>query len=142
MIKIVAVDHKYVPSYKTEGSACADLVAYLEKPLLIGPGKVGKIPVGFSIQLEAGWEMQIRCRSGLASRGIMVANGIGTIDSDYRGPVAVLIYNSTECSWTVEDGDRIAQMSVQRTYRFQFDIVEKLDESERADGGFGSTGIR
>lgn len=139
-VKIIAVSDRYIPQYKTDGAACADAVACLQDRLMIPPKTVAKVPLGFSIALPLGWEMQIRSRSGHASKGIIVANGIGTIDSDYRGPVTTLLYNSTNESFFVEDGDRVAQVSIQPTPRIVWERAEFLEQTVRGDGGFGSTG--
>lgn len=145
-VKIVAVDDRYIPKYKTEGAACADAFAFLPedlgaKRILLQPKTRVKVPLGFSIQLPPGWELQVRGRSGHADKsGIMVTNGIGTIDSDYRGPVTVLLYNSSDDPFVIEDGDRVAQVCIQPTYRIGWNRVEELDPTERGEGGFGSTG--
>ena len=140
-VKIVPVGDRYVPKYKTDGAACADVYACLPERLLLQPKQRAKVPLGFKIQLPPGWELQVRARSGHADNsGIMVTNGIGTIDSDYRGPVTVLLYNSSDECFVIEDGDRIAQVCIQPTYRILWNRVEELDSSERGEGGFGSTG--
>jgi dUTP pyrophosphatase len=142
-VKIVPVSDRYVPKYKTDGSSCADVYACLPNSIFVRPKTRVKVPLGFAIQLPPGWELQIRGRSGHADKnGIMVTNGIGTIDSDYRGPVTVLLYNSSDEPFTIEDGDRVAQVCIQPTYRIIWDRVTELDPTERGEGGFGSTGTR
>ena len=140
-VKIVPVHDRYIPTYKTEGAACADAVACLTERLLVPPKTRVKVPLGFAIQLPPGWELQVRGRSGHADKnGIMVTNGIGTIDSDYRGPVTVLLYNSSDDPFVIEDGDRVAQVCIQPTHRIAWNRVSELDPTERGEGGFGSTG--
>lgn len=150
-VKIVAESDRYVPKYKTEGSACADAVACLpvdpqtgeKERILLMPKSRVKVPLGFKIQLPPGWELQIRGRSGHADNsGIMMTNGIGTIDSDYRGGVTALLYNSSDDPWPIEDGDRVAQVCVMPTNRIGWEPVETLEETARGEGGFGSTGNR
>ncbi len=142
-VKIVTLGDRYLPKYKTAGAACADVYARLDERVLIHPKQRLKVPLGFKIQLPPGWELQVRARSGNADNcGIMMTNGIGTIDSDYRGEVTALLYNSSDDPFPIEDGDRIAQVCVQPTYQIAWDVVDKLDETERGEGGFGSTGHR
>ncbi len=144
LVKIVPVAERYIPEYKTAGAACADAFACIVDSAIIMPGKILKVSLGFSIQLIEGWELQIRSRSGHASKGLLAANGmgndVGTIDSDYRGPVSVLLYNTTEDAIVIRDGDRIAQVSIQPTHRIVWETVNQLDATERGEGGFGSTG--
>jgi dUTP pyrophosphatase len=126
------------PHYATAGSACFDLRSVEDCTIL--PGKVKAVSLGFAVSIPEGYEMQIRSRSGLASKGVMVANGIGTIDSDYRGEVKVLLFNSTEETIEISAGDRIAQGIVCPVLRTEFVRVASLVETERGKGGFGSTG--
>lgn len=142
-VKIVPFHDRYMPQYKTEGAACADACAFLDSRYVLKPKERIKIPLGFKIQLPPGWELQVRGRSGLAdNHGIMVTNGIGTIDSDYRGWVTILLYNSSDKPFPIEDGDRIAQVCVQPTTRILWDRTTELDTTERGEGGFGSTGSK
>lgn len=142
-VKIVTLGDRYLPKYKTAGAACADVYARLDERVLIHPKQRLKVPLGFKIQLPPGWELQVRARSGNADNsGIMMTNGIGTIDSDYRGEVTALLYNSSDDPFPIEDGDRIAQVCVQPTYQIGWNVVDKLEETERGEGGFGSTGHR
>lgn len=147
--KIVLEDPDFLPKYETPGAACCDLYANLpkdihgERKLAITPGSVLRISVGFKMQLPEGWEAQIRARSGLASRGLVVANGPGTIDDDYRDDLNVIIANIGRHIIHIEHKQRIAQMALKPVYEFHFDVVDKLDpvEGENArKGGFGSTG--
>ena len=130
------------PAYETEGAAGMDIRAFLDSPVTIGPGERALIPTGLYMQIEPGFEVQLRARSGLAIRnGICLANGIGTIDSDYRGEVKVALINLGQEPFTVRDGDRIAQMVAAAYVRAEITPAKQLDESERGTGGFGSTGI-
>lgn len=130
------------PAYETEGAAGMDIRAFLDSPVTIGPGERALIPTGLYMQIEPGFEVQLRARSGLAIRnGICLANGIGTIDSDYRGEVKVALINLGQEPFTVRDGDRIAQMVAAAYVRAEITPAKQLDESERGSGGFGSTGI-
>jgi dUTP pyrophosphatase len=131
-----------VPSYMSEHAAGADLCAALETELTLAPGARALVPTGLSIALPAGFEAQIRPRSGLALRhGITCLNTPGTIDADYRGPIGVILANLGSAPVTIRRGDRIAQLVVAPVSRAQFDLVEELPESTRAGGGFGSTGV-
>lgn len=131
-----------VPSYMSEHAAGADLCAALETELTLAPGARALVPTGLSIALPAGFEAQIRPRSGLALRhGITCLNTPGTIDADYRGPIGVILANLGSAPVTIRRGDRIAQLVVAPVSRAQFDLVEELPESARAGGGFGSTGV-
>jgi len=119
-----------------------DLFAFLEGEVTLGPGERKLIPTGISVAIPEGFEGQIRSRSGLAIRhGIGVVNGPGTIDSDYRGEVSVLLINFGEVPFTVRHGDRIAQMVISRVFRALFEEVEELPSTPRQEGGFGHTGI-
>lgn len=130
-----------LPAYQTAGSAAADVSACLDEPVILQPGERSVIPTGFALSVPVGYEAQIRARSGLASRhGICMANGIGTIDSDYRGEVGVIVINLGQEPFTIEPGMRIAQMAVVACEQASWDEVDELDETERGSGGYGSTG--
>ena len=130
------------PSYETEGSAGMDIRAYLEEPVVIEPGKRALIPTGLFMEFEPGYEVQIRARSGLAAKhGIGLVNGVGTIDSDYRGEIKVALINMGEDAFAVNNGDRIAQMVIAPVMRAEVEPVEALSDTERGAGGFGSTGV-
>ncbi len=140
-IKIVNKSDNPLPSYHTSGSAGMDLRAYTEEPIRIEPLERLLIPTGIYISLPAGYEAQIRARSGMSLKhGITTANGIGTIDSDYRGEIKVILVNLSNEAYTIESGDRIAQMVIARYERSDFEEVEDLDETDRSSGGFGHTG--
>lgn len=128
-----------VPEYKTLGSSGADLVSVHD--LDIQPGKVGIVSLGFSVSFPPGYEIQVRPRSGLAAKhAITVLNAPGTVDSDYRGPMTVLLINHGNQVFHVYKGDRIAQMIFAEVCHAHFEEFEVLDETERGEGGFGSTG--
>jgi dUTP pyrophosphatase len=130
-----------LPSYQTEGSAAADIAACLDTAVTLEPGGRAVIPTGFALQVPQGYEAQVRARSGLSSRhGITIANGIGTIDSDYRGEVGVILLNLGNEPFTVEHGMRIAQLAVVRCDQVVWEQVEHLESSMRGEGGYGSTG--
>ena len=140
-VKIISKSGE-LPSYETPGSAGMDLRAYIENPITLIPGERKAVPTGIFIELEPGYEAQIRARSGLAIKaGIGMANGIGTIDSDYRGEIMVLLINQGEENFVVRNGDRIAQMVIARYERIEWSLEEELTASKRGSGGFGHTGI-
>ena len=130
-----------LPKYKTDGSSGMDLMAFLDKPISIMPQKSGLIPTGLSIAIPDNTEVQIRPRSGLAAKNhISVLNTPGTIDSDYRGELKVILYNHGSEEFIVNNDDRIAQMILVPIIKATFEEVENLPETIRGDGGFGSTG--
>ncbi|MDO5631318.1 MAG: dUTP diphosphatase [Paracoccus sp. (in: a-proteobacteria)] len=131
-----------LPSYATAGAAGADLRADLGgSAVTLMPGERRIIPTGLRVQIPDGWEIQIRPRSGLALKsGLSLPNTPGTIDSDYRGPLGVLMINLDGQPQTITHGERIAQMIVAPAPQARFELVTELDDSERGQGGFGSTG--
>ncbi|RMH53370.1 MAG: dUTP diphosphatase [Alphaproteobacteria bacterium] len=130
------------PAYRTDGAAGMDLQACLDAPMVLEPGQRAAVPTGFAFAIPAGWEMQLRARSGLALRhGIALANGTGTIDSDYRGECAVLLVNLGARPFTIRHGDRIAQAVLAPVGRCLWQEVDALDDTPRGAGGFGSTGV-
>jgi len=130
------------PSYATDGSAGLDLRAAVSEPLTIPPGAFATIPTGFSMAIPPGFEGQIRPRSGLAARhGITALNSPGTIDSDYRGPVNVILVNHGTQPFTVQRGDRIAQIVIAPVVRIRWRETDALDNTDRGEGGFGHTGV-
>lgn len=142
-IKCVAKEGVSVPVYKTSGAAGADICAFIEKPVVIEKGTRAIIPTGLFFAIPEGYEIQVRPRSGLAAKnGITVLNTPGTIDSDYRGELMVILINLGEEDFTVSNGDRIAQLIVAPVTQGVYVPVEKLDETERGAGGFGSTGVK
>lgn len=131
-----------LPVYGTSQSAGADLSACLDEDLVIVAGSYAKVPTGISIELPMGYEAQVRPRSGLAAKyGLTVLNSPGTIDSDYRGEVCVLLVNLGKQDVCIHHGDRIAQMVIARCEQASFTQAVCLDETERGSGGFGSTGV-
>ena len=132
-----------LPTYETEGSAGADLRAYLEEPVTLQPGERRLVPTGLFVELPVGVEAQIRARSGMAIKhGIGLVNGVGTVDSDYRGEWNVPLINFSNEPYTIHDGDRIAQVVFASYVKGEFVVTETIDETERGAGGFGHTGIK
>lgn len=140
-VKIVNQSKHPLPTYATPSSAGMDLRAELSEPVVLGPLERTLIPTGLFIELPDGFEAQIRPRSGLAFKhGITVLNSPGTIDADYRGELKILLVNISNEPFTINDGERIAQMVIARHEQITWDQVEALASSQRAAGGFGSTG--
>ena len=141
-IKVVNKGHQPLPQYATPQSAGMDLRANLEEPVTLKPLERRLIPTGLHIALPAGYEAQVRPRSGLAlKKGITVLNSPGTIDADYRGEIGVLLINLSQDDFVVNDGERVAQMIIARHEQGEFVEVEVLDETERGEGGYGHTGV-
>ncbi len=141
-IKIINKSNLPLPCYKTKGSAGLDLHANNEEQIVLKPMQRKLIPTGIHIELPEGYEAQIRARSGLAIKhGISLVNGIGTIDSDYRGEIKIILINLGEEDFVINNGDRIAQMVIMKYEKVQLHEVEVLEESKRAEGGFGHTGV-
>lgn len=131
-----------LPSYETDNAAGADLRAAIIEPITVQPGARAAVPTGMCIALPAGTEAQVRPRSGLAIRhGISMINSPGTIDADYRGEITVLLINHGDEAFTINRGDRIAQLVVAPVLRASWDVVDALDETDRGAGGFGHTGV-
>lgn len=142
-INIINKSRHQLPAYATELSAGMDLRANIEEPVVLHPLERRLIPTGLYIALPAGYEAQVRPRSGLAyKKGITVLNSPGTIDADYRGEVMVLLINLSQDDFLVSDGERIAQMVVARHEVASFCEVEVLDETQRGAGGYGHTGVK
>ena len=142
-IKIVNRGRQQLPAYATELSAGMDLRANIEEPIVLKPMERRLIPTGLHMALPQGFEAQIRPRSGLAfKKGITVLNSPGTIDSDYRGELMVLLINLSTEEFIVNDGERIAQMVIARHEVAEFQVVEELDDTERGAGGYGHTGVK
>ena len=138
-VKIVAAEGVQIPQYATPGSAGMDLHAFIKAPVYLHPNETILIPTGLKIQLPEGYEAQIRPRSGLALKHGVFAI-LGTIDSDYRGRVRVIMTNNSKQTYLVNPGERIAQMVINKVAQIEWDQVEVLDETERGEGGFGHTG--
>ena len=130
-----------LPAYKTKGASGMDLTAFLEKPINVKSKTSSLIPTGLSVAFSEGYEIQIRPRSGLAMKNnITILNTPGTIDSDYRGEIKVIIFNHGDVDFVINNGDRIAQMILSPTIKIDLEIVNDLPETIRGEGGFGSTG--
>ncbi len=142
-IKIINKSNHQLPSYETNASAGMDLRANLDSPILLKPLERTIIKTGLFIELPIGIEAQVRPRSGLAAKkGITVLNAPGTIDADYRGEIGVILVNLSNEDFTIENGERIAQLVIAKHERTDWDEVEVLSETERGEGGFGSTGVK
>ena len=140
-IKIINKSEHPLPSYQTEGSAGMDIFASVKNNIIINPLERVLIPTGLFIALPKGFEAQIRPRSGLAiKQGLTCLNTPGTIDSDYRGEINVILINLSNEVQTIKNGDRVAQMVIAKYEIGEWNLVESLDETERGSGGFGSTG--
>lgn len=142
ILKIERLPHnKFLPEYKTEGAAGMDLCAAIPEPITLQPLERKLIPTGLKIELEHGYEAQVRPRSGLSIKhGITLINCIGTIDEDYRGEVCVPIVNVSNEAYTIQPDERIAQMVIARVEQAEIKVAVELSETSRGEGGFGSTG--
>ena len=130
-----------LPSYKTRGASGMDLMAFIQKPINLEPGKSCLVPTGISVAFPEGYEIQIRPRSGLAAKNnISVLNTPGTIDSDYRGELKIILYNHGNENFIINNNDRIAQMVLIPVLKMNFEEVDELPKTFRGSGGFGSTG--
>ena len=142
-IKIVNKSKHPLPEYVTPGSAGMDLRANIDAPITLAPGERKLIPTGIHIALPVGYEAQVRPRSGLALKyGIGLANMLGTVDSDYRADVGVILINLGQEDFVVNDGDRIAQLVIAKYEIAEWEVVDELDETERGEGGYGHTGVK
>jgi dUTP pyrophosphatase len=145
VVRVLRVGHVEVPlpKYQTAGAAGMDVHAATTEPVTLGPLERKLFPTGLSLAIPEGYEVQVRPRSGLAAkRGLTVINTPGTIDSDYRGEVGVVLVNLSNEPALVEPGERIAQLVVAKVERAELRVVASLDETERGAGGYGSTGVR
>lgn len=142
-IKVINKGHQQLPEYATVQSAGMDLRANIDKSITLNPMERRLIGTGLHIALPIGYEAQIRPRSGLALKhGITVLNSPGTVDADYRGEIMVLLVNLSNDAFVINDSERIAQMIIARHEQGEFALVDKLDETERGEGGYGHTGVR
>jgi dUTP pyrophosphatase len=131
-----------LPSYESEGSSGMDLRASVTEPVLLNPGEIRLIPTGLAISVPHGYEAQIRPRSGLALKhGIGMVNSPGTIDSDYRGEIGIIVVNWGQRPFTIRRGDRVAQMIITKVYKADIMEVGVLESTERGEGGFGHSGV-
>lgn len=142
-IKIINKSKNEIPKYQTENSAGVDIRASLDEDLVLKAGEFKLVSTGIYLEIPSSYEVQIRARSGLSIKhGIGLVNGIGTIDSDYRGEIKVPLINFSKEDFTIENGMRIAQMVLSKYEKINFEEVDDLSDSERQDGGFGSTGVK
>ena len=141
-LKVEKLPHNtYLPEYQTEGAAGMDLCAAIESPVLLKSLERKLIPTGIKIELERGFEAQVRPRSGISIKhGITLVNCVGTIDEDYRGEVCVPLINLSNEEYTIQPNERIAQMIIARVEKAKIEVVQSLSDTARATGGFGSTG--
>jgi len=142
-IKILRPDLvKSIPEYMTPDSAGLDIRAAIEEDIIIKPGEFTLVPTGLAISIPSGYEVQVRPRSGLSIRhGIGLLNSPGTIDADYRGEIKIIMFNFGKENFIIKNGDRIAQLVLNKIEKIEFEIVDELDETHRNEGGFGHTGI-
>lgn len=141
-IAFTVADGAILPEYKTDGASGCDVHAFVKEPVELLPGDIKLIPTGLACAIPEGFEIQVRPRSGLAAKnGITCLNAPGTIDSDYRGEIKVILINLGKEAFIVKNGDRIAQFVVAPVVRGIFKTVKSLDETLRGSGGFGSTGV-
>jgi dUTP pyrophosphatase len=141
-VKIINQSKHALPAYETMGSAGVDMRAHIEDTIYLQPFERMAVPTGLFMELPQGFEAQIRPRSGLSLKtGLSIPNSPGTIDSDYRGEIKVIIANLSNDVVEIKDGDRIAQMVIAKYERAKWTVVTNLDETERGSGGFGSTGV-
>ncbi len=142
-VKVINQSNNPLPQYQTTHSAGLDLMAFIAEPITLRPLQRALIPTGLYIELPAGYEAQIRPRSGLAFKhGISIVNAPGTIDADYRGEIKVLLVNLSDQDFTIENGLRIAQMVIAKYERITWEAVNELSETARGAGGYGSTGTK
>lgn len=145
-VQITRINNKFndlpLPEYKSNGSAGMDICAAIEEEIILPPGGIVLVPTNLAIALPQGYECQVRTRSGLAiNHGIFALNSPGTIDSDYRGEIKIILANFSQKPFTIRRGDRIAQLVVAEFKRIQWEETDKLPETTRGAGGFGSTGL-
>ena len=142
-IQVINNSNYNLPTHKTDGSAGIDLQANVDASIELKPFNRVLVPTGLFMSIPNGYEGQIRGRSGLALKhGITLANGIGTIDSDYRGEIQVILVNLGDESYIINPGDRIAQFVLSKYERIDFQVIDNLENTKRSDGGFGHTGIK
>lgn len=141
-VKIINKSRHGMPEYATGGAAGMDVRANIDQPLVLQPLHRALVPTGLFVSIPVGYECQVRPRSGLAAKyGVTVANAPGTVDSDYRGEIKVILVNLSDAPFVINDGERIAQLVFARHERVDWEPVDSLDDTERGDGGFGHTGL-
>ena len=140
-VKVINNSHHPLPRYETPLSAGMDVRANLSEPIVLRPLERALVPTGLFVELPAGYEMQVRPRSGLAAKyGLTVLNAPGTVDADYRGEVKVILANLSNEEFTINDGERVAQLVVAQHAQVEWEVAKELSDTERGAGGFGSTG--
>ncbi|MGB6129498.1 MAG: dUTP diphosphatase [Psychrilyobacter sp.] len=140
-VKIIKADGVTLPKYMTDGAAGMDVCANIEKPITLKSLERRLIPTGIILEIPFGYEVQVRPRSGLAIKhGITLVNSPGTIDSDYRGEVGIILINLSSEEYTINPIERIGQLVLQKVYKMEFVETDRVEESERSTGGFGHTG--
>ncbi len=145
IVKIKRITDKFsgipLPEYATENSSGMDIRAALDEAMILGAGKIALVPTNLSVEIPPGYEIQVRPRSGLAIKeGIGVLNSPGTIDADYRGEIKIILFNFSDKNFVINNGDRIAQIVLAKVYRAGLEVSDTLQQSDRGEGGFGSTG--
>lgn len=142
-VKVKRLNEKAIlPAYQTDQAAAMDIQACIDEPMIVQSLERFMVPTGLAFEIPEGYEMQIRARSGLSIKhGITMVNGVGTIDADYRGELSVLMINLSKETFTIEPGMRVAQMLITKFEKISWQLSEKLSETERGAGGFGSTGF-
>ena len=141
IVKVIKDEGVTLPKYETSGAAGMDVRANIKEPIVLGSLDRVLIPLGLRLEIPEGYEVQVRPRSGLALKhGIGMVNSIGTIDSDYRGEIGAIIVNLSKEPYTIQPQERIGQLVLNKVEQIEWEVVEKLSESERGSGGFGSTG--
>ncbi|MBC2855890.1 MAG: dUTP diphosphatase [Cetobacterium sp.] len=141
IVKVIIENGVNKPEYMTEGAAGMDVKAFISEPIVLKSLERVLVPTGIKMEIPMGYEVQVRPRSGLAIKhGISLVNTPGTIDSDYRGEVKIILINLSNEEYTVQPDERIGQFVLQKVYRMELEEVETLEDSQRSSGGFGSTG--
>ncbi len=141
-VKIINDSSNPLPAYETPSSAGMDVRARLDSPVTLQPLQRALIPTGLRIQLPQGYECQVRPRSGLALKhGISLVNTPGTVDADYRAEIGIIVINLSDQPYTITDGERIAQLVIKEYVHVTWEQVDRIDETERGEGGFGHTGV-
>lgn len=140
-VKIIKEKGVDLPKYMTEESAGMDIKAFIKEPIILGSLERVLVPTGIKLEILKGYEVQVRPRSGLAIKhGITLLNTPGTIDSDYRGEIKIIVVNLSKDTYTIENGERLAQLVLQKVYKMDLEEVSELNITQRNDGGFGHTG--
>lgn len=141
IVKVINKSNNPLPKYATEGSAGLDVHAFLEEPIVIKPLERKIIPTGLYLEIPNGYEIQVRARSGMSIKhGITLINGVGTIDSDYRGELGIPVVNLSNEDYEIKSGDKVAQIILAKYEHLEFNLEDSLEETDRNDGGFGHTG--